>query len=101
MKSIIEVNNIYKSFRRQSGEKVRAINGLSITVASGDFLVLLGPSGCGKTTLLRAMAGLETIESGSIIIENKVVANPSKRIDVRPENRSISMMFQSYALWPH
>lgn len=101
IKGIIEVNNIYKTFRRQSGEKVRAINGLSITVASGDFLVLLGPSGCGKTTLLRAMAGLESIESGSIIIADKIVANPRKHIDVRPENRNISMMFQSYALWPH
>jgi iron(III) transport system ATP-binding protein len=97
----IELRNVSKSFTRQTGEKVQAIDDLSLTVTRGDFLVLLGPSGCGKTTLLRTMAGLETITAGTIHLEDKLVADPGAKVNISPEKRGVSMMFQSYALWPH
>src|ERR1700690_2641707 len=68
---------------------------LSLSVAPGEFMVLLGPSGCGKTTALRMIAGLETVTSGGIRINGRDVT------DVAPKNRDIAMVFQSYALYPH
>ncbi len=72
-----------------------AVNELDITVADGEFLVLVGPSGCGKTTALRCVAGLETITEGRVLIGDRVVN------DVPPKDRDIAMVFQSYALYPH
>ncbi len=72
-----------------------AVAGASFTVADGELLVLVGPSGCGKTTLLRAIAGLETISTGSIAIDGRVVN------DLAPRERDIAMVFQNYALYPH
>jgi iron(III) transport system ATP-binding protein len=97
----IVISNLTKTFTRRSGEKVRAVDDISLEVALGEFLVLLGPSGCGKTTLLRLLAGLEHPESGSIAIGGTVVYDRSAGISVAPENRPASMVFQSYALWPH
>jgi multiple sugar transport system ATP-binding protein len=74
---------------------VRAINGLDLKVEDGEFFALLGPSGCGKTTLLRSIAGLETVTSGSIVIGGRDVTN------VNPGARDIAMVFQDYALFPH
>ncbi|WP_109126271.1 sn-glycerol-3-phosphate ABC transporter ATP-binding protein UgpC [Dyella sp. C11] len=64
-------------------------------IADGELLVLVGPSGCGKTTLLRMIAGLETISSGTLSIDGRVVN------DVSPKDRDIAMVFQNYALYPH
>ncbi|MGV7222931.1 MAG: ABC transporter ATP-binding protein [Nitrospinales bacterium] len=64
-------------------------------IEDGEFVVLVGPSGCGKTTLLRMIAGLETISSGEIQIGGKVVNH------LKPRDRGIAMVFQSYALYPH
>jgi multiple sugar transport system ATP-binding protein len=72
-----------------------AVAGASFTVADGELLVLVGPSGCGKTTLLRAIAGLETITSGTIDIDGRVVN------ELAPRERDIAMVFQNYALYPH
>jgi multiple sugar transport system ATP-binding protein len=72
-----------------------AVDEVSLTVADGEFMVLLGPSGCGKTTTLRMIAGLESISSGRLAIDERVVnAVPAK-------DRDIAMVFQSYALYPH
>ncbi|SHN39129.1 ABC transporter ATP-binding protein [Cryptosporangium aurantiacum] len=98
---IIEVRNLVKRFRRESGAVVHAIDDVSFTVGTGDFVVLLGPSGCGKTTLLRAIAGLETPDQGTIRIGGRTQYSSAERIAVPPERRNISMVFQSYALWPH
>ncbi|HKZ10616.1 MAG TPA: sn-glycerol-3-phosphate ABC transporter ATP-binding protein UgpC [Rhodanobacteraceae bacterium] len=72
-----------------------AVADASLTVAEGELLVLVGPSGCGKTTLLRAIAGLENITSGSIAIDDRTVNN------LAPRERDIAMVFQNYALYPH
>lgn len=98
---VVEVSNLVKRFRRESGAVVNAIDDVSFEVAAGDFVVLLGPSGCGKTTLLRAIAGLETPDQGAIRIGGRAVYSSDDRVDVPPERRDLSMIFQSYALWPH
>lgn len=77
------------------------MDGLDLDVDDGEFLVLLGPSGCGKTTTLRSIAGLETPDAGSIRFGDKPVFDSEARINLPPEKRSIGMVFQSYALWPH
>jgi multiple sugar transport system ATP-binding protein len=74
---------------------VRAVDGLDLTIADGEFFALLGPSGCGKTTLLRSIAGLETVTSGGIAIGGRDVTHMS------PGARDIAMVFQDYALFPH
>ncbi|MET0560368.1 MAG: sn-glycerol-3-phosphate ABC transporter ATP-binding protein UgpC [Gaiellaceae bacterium] len=73
----------------------KAVTELDLDVASGEFVVFVGPSGCGKTTALRMIAGLETITSGEVRIDGKVVN------DLPPKNRDIAMVFQNYALYPH
>jgi len=86
----VSFSNIKKSY----GD-VDIIRGVSLTVKSGEFLVLVGPSGCGKSTLLRIVAGLEEITSGEVSIGSRVVN------DVPPRERGVAMVFQSYALYPH
>ncbi|MGO2110576.1 MAG: ABC transporter ATP-binding protein [Pseudoclavibacter sp.] len=98
---VVSVRNLRKVFRRADGSKVPAIDGISVDIAQGEFLVLLGPSGCGKTTLLRSIAGLEQPDGGEISIREQTVYSSEQRIDLPPERRGLSMIFQSYALWPH
>src|SRR5690554_1601723 len=74
---------------------VRAVDGVSIDVRDGEFLVLLGASGSGKTTLMRTIAGLEKATSGEVVIGDRVVNG------LPPNDRNIAMVFQSYALYPH
>jgi len=78
-----------------------AVDGVSFAVRRGEHLTLLGPSGCGKTTTLRAVAGLETPCAGEIRINGKPVYSAAKKINVPTEKRNLSMVFQSYAIWPH
>jgi ABC-type Fe3+/spermidine/putrescine transport system ATPase subunit len=80
---------------------VDAVRGVTFTVAAGEHLTLLGPSGCGKTTTLRAIAGLERPTSGEIRIGGKPVFSSSPSVNVPAERRELSMVFQSYAIWPH
>jgi multiple sugar transport system ATP-binding protein len=75
--------------------KVLATNDVSLTVADGEFIVLLGPSGCGKTTLLRCLAGLEHVDAGRILIGERDVT------ELPPGRRRIAMVFQNYAVFPH
>ena len=74
---------------------VRAVDGVSLEIADGEFTVLVGPSGCGKSTMLRMIAGLESISEGTVSIGDRVVN------DVHPKDRDIAMVFQNYALYPH
>ena len=82
------------------GETV-AVNGISFAVKAGEQLTLLGPSGCGKTTTLRAIAGLQPPTSGEIRINGQPVFSSTRKINVPTEKRNLSMVFQSYAIWPH
>ena len=86
----ININSINKYY----GD-VHVIKDMSLDVKSQSFTVLVGPSGCGKSTMLRMIAGLEDINSGTISIEGRVVN------DLPPKQRNIAMVFQSYALYPH
>jgi multiple sugar transport system ATP-binding protein len=72
-----------------------AIDDVSLTVADGEFLVLVGPSGCGKSTLLRMVAGLEEVTAGTVSIGGRDVT------ELAPRHRDIAMVFQNYALYPH
>jgi multiple sugar transport system ATP-binding protein len=74
---------------------VKAVDGLSLDIADGEFCVLVGPSGCGKSTLLRMIAGLEDVSDGAIFIGDADVT------DRPPQRRDIAMVFQNYALYPH
>src|SRR3954452_7450139 len=80
---------------------VLAVKGVSFSVRAGEQLTLLGPSGCGKTTTLRAIAGLERPSAGAIRIGGQAVYSGRDNINVPAEKRGLSMVFQSYAIWPH
>ncbi|MFC3337418.1 ABC transporter ATP-binding protein [Paracandidimonas soli] len=81
---------------------VTAVENLSLTVSSGEFLTLLGPSGCGKSTTLFAIAGLNHATSGVIRLGDKILFDgKNPRATLPPEKRNIGLVFQSYALWPH
>ena len=80
---------------------VLAVKGVSFSVRAGEQLTLLGPSGCGKTTSLRAIAGLERPSAGAIRIGGQTMYSSREGINVPAEKRGLSMVFQSYAIWPH
>ncbi|WP_144207091.1 ABC transporter ATP-binding protein [Mycobacterium tilburgii] len=80
---------------RYPGADRPALDSLDLSVADGEFVVLVGPSGCGKTTSLRMVAGLETLDDGSIHIGERDVT------DLDPKDRDVAMVFQNYALYPH
>ncbi|WP_417310522.1 ABC transporter ATP-binding protein [Devosia sp.] len=86
----IELRNVNKWFGA-----LQVIKDVSLTVADREFVVFLGPSGCGKTTTLRAIAGLEDIGSGEILLDGKPIH------DLRAPDRDIAFVFQNYALYPH
>jgi multiple sugar transport system ATP-binding protein len=86
----VDLRGIRKSFGR-----VPVLHGVDLSIASGEFLVLLGPSGCGKSTLLRLVAGLEDPDAGEIRIGGREVT------DLEPRERGVAMVFQNYALYPH
>ncbi|QDY90013.1 ABC transporter ATP-binding protein [Arthrobacter sp. UKPF54-2] len=78
-----------------------AIENLNLDIGDGEALVLLGQSGCGKTSTMRCLAGLEEPSSGRIIIDDVVVFDSEKGINLPPNKRNVGMVFQSYAVWPH
>lgn len=88
--ALLQVQGVSKHYGSET-----AVDTLDLTVDGGESLVLLGPSGCGKSTLLRMIAGLETPDSGRILLDGQdITALP-------PHKRPVNMMFQSYALFPH
>ncbi|HEX6424478.1 MAG TPA: sn-glycerol-3-phosphate ABC transporter ATP-binding protein UgpC [Acidimicrobiales bacterium] len=89
--SEIVLDDVWKVF----GDGTEAVRSFELEIADGEFVVLVGPSGCGKTTVLRMVAGLESISKGEVTIGDRVVN------DVPPKERDIAMVFQNYALYPH
>jgi multiple sugar transport system ATP-binding protein len=86
----IELVNLVKRFGSTT-----VVHGIDLTIAEGEFVVLVGPSGCGKSTTLRMIAGLEDVSDGEIRINGRVVN------EIEPKNRNIAMVFQNYAIYPH
>src|SRR5262249_27953763 len=86
----LEILRVTKQFAKH-----RAVDDITLSVTSGEFLVLLGPSGCGKSTLLRMVAGLEMPNFGEIRIGTRDVTR------LQPRDRNVAMVFQNYALYPH
>ena len=99
----VVLENVYKSFPPRKGDVASAHRGegmnvlrrINLTVADGEFMVLVGPSGCGKSTLLRLIAGLEVMTGGNIWVNDRQLN------DLPPKQRDIAMVFQNYALYPH
>jgi ABC-type lipoprotein export system ATPase subunit len=82
-------------------ETVKAVDGVSLTVSSGEFVALYGPSGSGKTTLLLLSAGLATPDSGSVVFDGRSVAELSERDSALYRRRDLGFVFQSFHLMPH
>ncbi|MFM9972178.1 MAG: ABC transporter ATP-binding protein [Burkholderiales bacterium] len=97
----IRISSLSKTFRRTGGSTVTPVDNIDLEVAAEEMVVLLGPSGCGKTTLLRCVAGLERPDAGEIEIDGQLVFSAQKKIYLPPDQRRLSMIFQSFALWPH
>ena len=113
----VVLENIYKSFPQRKGEGVASptspgdgkksdatpeaaeivnvLRRINLTIADGEFMVLVGPSGCGKSTLLRLIAGLEAMTGGNITVGDRLIN------ELPPKERDIAMVFQNYALYPH
>jgi multiple sugar transport system ATP-binding protein len=81
--------------RKEFAGGVVAVDDVNMTIANGEFMVLVGPSGCGKTTLLRSIGGLEKATGGHILIDGRDVTT------LQPAQRDLAMVFQNYALYPH
>ncbi|HEX6448414.1 MAG TPA: ABC transporter ATP-binding protein [Trebonia sp.] len=96
MAETVTIEQLTKTY---PGSPKPALDGVSLDVGPGTFLVLLGPSGSGKTTMLRCLAGIERVNGGSIEIGGRLVADGKSHLP--PEQRDLSMVFQDYALWPH
>jgi multiple sugar transport system ATP-binding protein len=90
----LELDSLTKVYQDGDSEVV-AVDDVTVSIEDGEFLVVVGPSGCGKSTTLRMVAGLETVSSGTISLDGRVIN------DVKPQDRDIAMVFQSYALYPH
>ena len=90
MSVAINIDNVVKKY----GD-LTVINGLSLKIKPGEFFTLLGPSGCGKTTLLRMIIGFNSIEGGTISLDDKVIN------DIPTHLRNMGMVFQNYAIFPH
>jgi spermidine/putrescine transport system ATP-binding protein/putrescine transport system ATP-binding protein len=90
MSTFLSIKNLTKSYGQQI-----AVKNLSLEIAENEFFALLGPSGCGKTTLLRALAGLESVDDGQIRLQDQNL------LSLPANKRPVNLMFQSYALFPH
>lgn len=112
----VVLENVYKSFPPRKGEgvttqksssekegadSINVLRRINLTIADGEFMVLVGPSGCGKSTLLRLIAGLEVMTGGNIWVGDRTADQGLRLInDLPPKERDIAMVFQNYALYP-
>jgi iron(III) transport system ATP-binding protein len=98
---MLRIEGLTKIFDNSTDQIAGGIREANFTLESGTFFTLLGPSGCGKTTTLRCIAGLETPDDGVIAVEGRTLFDGRARVNVPVEQRSVGMVFQSYAIWPH
>jgi len=96
MKKIVDIKNLKKVFCKGN---ICVANNINLFINEGEIFTILGKSGSGKTTFLRMIAGLETPDNGTIIIDNKEVF--SKNTNLQPKDRGVAVVFQNYALLPH
>ena len=96
MEELIQIEGVTKSYGAH-----RVHEDLTLSIHRGECFTLLGPSGCGKTVLLRLIAGFEAPTAGVIRIGGVVVSDPATGVNLPPDNRSLGMVFQDYAVWPH
>lgn len=92
----VDLTDVRRQFEDNTG-----LHKTSVSIKPGEFVSILGPSGCGKSTMLRCIAGLETPDAGAIHYGDREVFNSHSRINVPPNRRNLSMVFQDLALWPH
>ena len=95
VKPLLDIRAARRSFTTPEGGSFAALDGVDLRVTEGEFVTLLGPSGCGKTTLLRAIAGFEQINTGTIHLDGTDMTT------LPPHRRPVNTVFQSYALFPH
>ena len=96
--ALVSLSRVTKHYDRAA---MPAVDALSFDVERGHILALLGPSGCGKTTTLRLIAGFESPDAGTIVIDGRTMADGSAGTMVPPEERGVGVVFQDYALFPH
>lgn len=97
---MIRISHLHKEFPVKDGV-LSVLPDIDLEVARGEFFVLLGPSGSGKSTLLRCIAGIDMPQGGSIHIDERLIYSSDQNVCVKPEDRGLGMVFQSYAVWPH
>lgn len=88
--TLLQLKNIKKKF-----DNTEVLKGISLDIEKGEFITLLGSSGCGKTTTIRIIAGLESADSGEVILNGKIINN------LEPNKRDVNTVFQNYALFPN
>jgi iron(III) transport system ATP-binding protein len=98
---MLRVEHLTKIFDNSTDQIAGGIRDASFALDPGTFFTLLGPSGCGKTTTLRCIAGLETPDQGVISVDGRTLFDAQARVNVPVERRTVGMVFQSYAIWPH
>lgn len=98
MNTILKIDEISLSFASNDAD-VSVLKRYSLTLQAGETVCILGPSGCGKSSLLRVIAGFETIDAGAIYLNDTLLSSATHT--VAPEHRRVGFMFQDYALFPH
>ncbi|MCC6382732.1 MAG: ABC transporter ATP-binding protein [Dehalococcoidia bacterium] len=96
---IIQATNVHKTYDA-SGNAVHALRGVSLDVPAGEMVAIMGPSGCGKTTLLNCLSGLDTVDSGQILIEGTAIATMPDKAKTTYRARRMGFVFQTYNLLP-
>jgi iron(III) transport system ATP-binding protein len=96
---LLQLDQVFVRYAARGTKAAAAVCGVSLSLPAGDIGVLIGPSGCGKTSLLRAVAGLESVSQGRVVMNGSLLADASTHVP--PHRRQIGMVFQDYALFPH
>jgi polar amino acid transport system ATP-binding protein len=96
---VIEVKNLYKTYKTQNRKEVKALVDFSTSVEKGEVVVVIGPSGSGKSTFLRCLNRLEEVDSGEIIIDGQNILG--KKVDINKVREDLGMVFQHFNLFPH